>query len=89
MTGSTLRSLLTIHAAVAIGCFAVFAGLVAGFGYTQVVSSTSQPPALAIAATIFGSFALAAYFAWLVVFLKHHRERPVPDGAEPVELIEE
>lgn len=83
---------LTIEWAVGMGVLGVFAGLVFGYGLTTLLNTTSDasmPTPMGIAASIFGFLALLAYIVWLLVFFKHHRERPIPDGAEPVELIEE
>lgn len=83
---------LTTEWAVGMGVLGVFAGLVFAYGLTTLLNTTpeaSMPPPMGIAATIFGFLALLAYIVWLLVFFKHHRERPIPDGAEPVELIEE
>ena len=80
---------MTTEWAVGMGVLGVFAGLVFGYGLTTLLNTTSMPSPMGIAASIFGFLALLAYIVWLLIFLKYHRERPIPDGAEPVELIEE
>jgi hypothetical protein len=78
---------LTLHYAVAVGVIGTLSGFLFGFGLHTLVST--EVTALGIAATIAGVLGVSIHVVWLLIFLKNDRERPIPDGAEPVELIEE